>query len=111
MPDQTVDWAGRSNNTYTYHVHELGWRPNAGQNGNYIFAKVVGSVWNAVYVGQGDLQDRYDAAIKEGCVTAKGATYYHVHLSSNRAARLAEEQDIISGNSECTWPIGCNGHD
>lgn len=112
MPDDdSVDWPGQSGKTYRYDVHEVGWRPNSGQDGNYIFAKVVGGVWNAVYVGQGDLQTRYDAAINEGCVTNKGATHYHVHLNADKGTRQAEETDVINGNPECNWPVGCNGHD
>ena len=111
MPDKTVDWPGYSGKTYRYHVEKVDWRPNSGQNGNYIFAKVVDGVWNAVYVGQGDLQDRYDAAIKEGCVVTNGATHYHAHLNADKDARQAEETDVIDGNPECSWPLGCNGHD
>ena len=59
------------------------WRPSSGQHGNYIFAKAVNSVWQPVYIGQGDLQARYNAALREGCVTSKGATHYHEHLNSN----------------------------
>ena len=111
MSDDVVDWIGQSGETYRYHVHNFDWRPSSDQNGNYIFAKVVKGVWNAVYVGQGDLRDRYDDAINEGCVTRKGATHYHVHLNVNEDARRVEETDIINGNLECRWPVGCNGHD
>ena len=110
----TADWRGQSGKTYSYQVHDLNQRPTADEEGNYIFAKCVDYVdyaWKAVYVGQGNLQDRYDAAIKEGCVTRKGATHYHSHPNSNTDSRQEEEQDIIKGNPECQWPDGCNGHD
>ena len=103
-------WAGASGAGYEYAVHELPSRP-PNYIGNYIFAKVVNDVWHAVYIGQGNLQDRHDAAIKEGCVTQKGATHYHEHLNYDEIARKGEESDLIAGNPECEWPQGCNGHD
>lgn len=111
MADHTVDWPGLSGTKYTYHVNQLPWRPDADQKGNYIFAKVVNGVWNAVYIGQGILRDRYDAALQEGCVSSHGATHYHAHLNTNANARLSEERDLINGRPECIWPNGCNGHD
>ena len=108
---ETTTWRGASGKTYTYYIDKLPWRPKADQDGNYIFAKKINGVWHAVYVGQGDLQDRYDAALKEGCVTRKNSTHYHRHLNNDTSARRAEEDDIIAGNPECKWPNGCNGHD
>ena len=107
----TEDWKGDSGKTYRYHIQELPWRPDANQDGNYIFAKQISDIWHAVYIGQGDLRDRYDAAKKEGCVDEKGATHYHSHLNGNKASRTSEEKDLIAGNPECEWPTGCNGHD
>ena len=107
----TFDWPGASGQNHTHHYHPLPWRPNDRQDGNYIFARLVDRVWHAVYIGQGHLQSRYDAAMKEGCVNDKGATHYHVHINEGEAARKAEESDLIAGNPECNWPDGCNGHD
>ena len=103
-------WIGDSGNSYEYAVHELDWQPPS-YKGNYIFAKIANGAWHAVYVGQGNLQDRYTAAIAEGCVTKKGATHYHEHLNYDEDARRDEEGDIIAGNPECNWPVGCNNHD
>ena len=108
---ETTYWQGKSGQSYTYTVHPLSWRPGANQDGNYIFAKVVNGVWKAVYIGQGDLQERYDAALREGCVQMKSATHYHERLNNSVTAREQEENDLISGNPECEWPVGCNGHD
>ncbi len=111
MSDQH-DWTGASGKSYGYAVHELSWRPEADQDGNYIFAKKVGGIWLAVYIGQGDLQERYDDAMEEGCVTGKSATHYHEHLQSSRQARLDEEKDLIDGNPECHGEkCGCNGYE
>ena len=104
----TFNWRGASGSTYTYHIRSLSWIPDPGQDGNYIFAKLVNGYWHAVYVGQGDLRNRRDAAIRDGCVNRKGATHYHVHLNNDVAARRAEESDIIAGNPECVAPVGCN---
>ena len=111
MADNTTLWMGASGTAYTYYIEELPWRPRRGQTGNYVFASVKNGIWRPVYIGQGDLQARYDAALREGCVTNKGATHYHVHLNANRLARTAEERDVIGGNPSCQWPIGCNGDD
>ena len=105
----TVNWRGGSGQQYTYSVHDLKWVPAADQGGNYIFAKNVTNGWHAVYVGQGDLQSRRAAAIKEGCVTRKGATHFHCRLNGNQNSRLTEETDIIRGNPETVTPVGCNG--
>ena len=107
----THDWPGASGQTYTYYIHDLNWVPKADQDGNYIFARQEGGVSYAVYVGQGDLKSRRQAALDEGCVTRKGATHYHCHNNSDRNARLAEESDIIEGNPETKAPKGCNGVD
>ena len=106
-----ADWRGASGSSYTYTIHTMPWRPSSGQHGNYIFAKAVNSVWQPVYIGQGDLQARYDAALREDCVTSKGATHYYEHLNGNEPDRKQEESDLISGNPICKWPSGCNGHD
>ena len=107
----SVNWKGASGASYVYSVHKLPWRPAANQKGNYIFAKAVNNYWHPVYIGQGDLQERYDAALKEGCVRDKAATHYHVHTQNDKAARENEESDLIAGNPKCKWPEGCNGHD
>ena len=57
------------------------------QEGNYIFTKIVNKSWFPIYIGQGDLQDRYDAALEEGCVESMGATHYHVRSNGNKDDR------------------------
>ncbi len=111
LADDKLTWQGKSGSKYRYNVHEISWRPSKDQDGNYVFAKLEGDIWYAVYVGQGDLQSRYDAALDEGCVTRKGATHYHAHLNNDKDARIDEEKDIINGNPECKWPVGGNDHD
>ena len=105
---EKLSWRGASGKQYEYTRHNLEWVPAANQDGNYIFAKYSGNTYYAVYVGQGDLQDRRKAALDEGCVQTKGATQFHCHLNSSKDARLAEERDVLEGNPEAYVPSGCN---
>ena len=106
-----VYWEGKSGSQYPYASSELPARPSSNEEGNYVFAWKGTQYWHAVYVGQGKLRDRYDAAIKEGCVSEKGATHYHWRPNSSKSSRTDEEFDIIEGNPECKAPKGCNGQD
>ena len=105
-------WPGASGREYRFTVHPISDRPASRRVGNYIFAKQSSfGTWFAVYIGQGNLQERYDVALREGCVTDKGATHFHSHQNDDERSRRNEETDLIGGNSECWWPSGCNGHD
>lgn len=106
---QQVNWLGASGTIYSYFVYPIHERPPTNDKGNYIFAKrrPLGG-WDAVYVGQGELRNRYDAAIREKCVNRKGATHYHRHMNPIDVRREAEEADIIDGHPECRAPDGCN---
>ena len=106
MPSSS--WPGESGRLYPYEYAPLPARPLTNAEGNYVFAKRIGGVWFAVYVGQGKLRDRYDAAMREGCVARKSATHYHWHLNASGPVRELEELDIIRGNTECRAPEGCN---
>ena len=103
-----VDWPGGSGQQYTYSVYDLDWVPSANQDGNYVFARPAGAGWEAVYIGQGDLQTRSAAHLDEGCVTDKGSTSFQCHLNSTESARLAEEADMLDGNPVAYEPTGCN---
>lgn len=105
---QTCDWPGVSGSVYTYHVYDINFVLNAGQDGNYIFAKLVNGSWSPVYIGQGDLQSRRQAHLNDGCVTQKGATHFHCHLNGSEIKRLAEERDILANFPSAYRPTGCN---
>ena len=108
-----ASWRGESGTHYQFGEHQLPHNP-PDRTGNYIFAKRhPNGYWLAVYVGEGNLRDRYNAAIKEGCVTRKEATHYHFHTRNENLpyTRGKEESDIIEGNTECKHPRGCNGVD
>lgn len=107
----TVEWRGVSGSRYIYAVHDVFWRPATNQPGNYIFAKFVHGSWRAVCIGHGDLQQGHDGAMRDGCVTAKEATFYHAHVNEDEAARRLEANDIITRHLECRWPEGCNGYE
>lgn len=108
MATGTCNWPGASGKSYLYHVHDSNFDPNPKQDGNYIFAKFSNSKWQPIYVGQGDLKTRIAAAKSEGCVTRKGATYIHEHLSASETARKAEESDILTAHHISYAPTGCN---
>lgn len=107
----TEYWRGVSGQVYAYQVERMPFTPPPFKDGNYIFARQRNGIWYAVYVGQGDLQDRYGAAIREGCVIRKGATHYHWHENNSLDGRRTEERDVIKGNPECEGLNGCNGKD
>ena len=108
MSDEHWEWRGKSGAFYRYAVHELPYRPDPDSDGNYIFARFENGHWQAVYIGQGDLRDRYDGAFNDGCVTERGATHWHAHPQPDSALRKAEEADLIAGNIQCWAPNGCN---
>jgi hypothetical protein len=103
-----VEWRGASGEPYKYYVYDLSADLDPGQSGNYIVARRVSDGWEAVYVGQGDLHDRKNAAMNEGCVIRKGATHFHCHVNNDESGRLAEEADVLAGNPEAYTPRGCN---
>ena len=106
--DEISHWRGLSGETYAFHYAPLPWNPAPDQDGNYIFARYENGAWRAIYIGQGDLKQRYDAAMADQCVAMHGATHYHAHLNAELRLRLAEERDLIAGNPVCLWPTGCN---
>lgn len=105
---QTCVWSGASGKTYTYYVHDINFDPKPDQDGNYIFAKIVDSKWSPVYIGEGDLKDRKEAHLNDGCVTEKGATHFHCHMNDDKEARRAEESDLLGNYPQAYKPTGCN---
>jgi hypothetical protein len=99
-----IQWTGASGQTYQYWIHAIPFSFNAGQAGNYIFAKNVNGTWYAVYIGQtGDLGERFHDHHKRQCILANGATHIHVHTTpAGERARLAEERDLLAaGGATC----------
>lgn len=105
MSAQEVSWKGQSGKSYTYEIHPLE-ASFKNEPGNYIFARLAGRLWHAVYIGEtGDLGKRLANHNEEECVQRHGATHIHAHLSSsNKAERLAEEKDLTDAHNP-----PCNG--
>lgn len=61
-----------------------------------------------MYIGEGDLKERTEYRINEGCVIKKGATHIHAHLNSDNSDRLNEEDDLLKNHPESYTPTGCN---
>ncbi len=105
-------WEGESETPYKYWTLSLPCKLPKDWVGNYIFAKQLpnGEEWAAVKIGEGKLQDRYNCAQQEGCVSDKGATHYHFHTDheKHKQNRIKEEGDIIDSHPECMKPEGCH---
>ena len=108
MAEPEIYWTGASQKRYGYWSYPLLFTCNAGQNGNYIFTKVVNNVWVPIYIGQGDLNERINDPTHSECAAAKGATHVHVHTNSSEQDRLVEEADILANHPNAYAPTGCN---
>uniref|UniRef100_A0A6H1ZT14 GIY-YIG domain-containing protein n=1 Tax=viral metagenome TaxID=1070528 RepID=A0A6H1ZT14_9ZZZZ len=108
MATPEIHWSGASGQKYGYLSQKLPYSCDVGQNGNYIFAKIVNNAWVPIYIGQGDIDDRVNDPTHYKCSTGKGATHVHVHLTSNEADRITEEQDLLKGHPSAYAPTGCN---
>jgi hypothetical protein len=108
MTEPELHWTGASGKKYGYWSNELPYSCKPNQNGNYIFAKLVNNVWEPVYIGQGDINDRVNDETHYNCAVAKGATHVHVHTRSTEKDRIAEEQDLLAGHPIAYAPVGCN---
>jgi hypothetical protein len=111
MADQgSIVWLGGSGTQYTYWIYALPAGLGSGQDGNYIYSKIVNNIWVPIYIGQGDLGDRTDINNHHQslCLRRKGATHVHVHLNALEAGRTSEEADLLAGHPSAYEPSGCN---
>lgn len=108
MVNSELYWHGASGKEYRYWSKGLPYSCDPGQNGNYIFAKNVGGTWFAIYIGQGDINDRANDPVHYDCAIDKGATHVFVHTNSSESDRRAEETDLLNAHPEAYVPIGCN---
>jgi len=97
MTAQIVNWKGVSGKSYQYTVHalETNWNDVPG---NYIFAKLDGNRWTAIYIGETEsFAKRLPNHEKWPCVRRYGATAIHAHVNnSGTQGRRNEEQDLIA---------------
>ena len=105
---EEIIWDGESGKQYKFWIFPINHTFGANEVGNYIFAKREGSRWPAIYIGEGELQIRVAAAIREGCVTRKSATHIHANLINSERARKEVESDILAAHTEAYAPTGCN---
>ena len=101
-------WQGGSGEKYEFSVLPIDFSFKEDQDGNYNFAKKIDNVCYAIYIGEGDLKERTEFRINDGCVVKKSATHIHAHINSNETSRKLEEQDLLNGNEEAYSPTGCN---
>lgn len=108
MEQGKINWTGKSGSQYTFTIYSKDTKFNE-IDGNYIFAKRTTTGWDAVYIGEGDLNTRTQDEEHLKCAEQKGFTRYHVHVNKNETARKVEEIDLIQGNTECLVENrGCN---
>ena len=103
----TIDWPGASGRMYTYWFAAQMQNPSMKQvGGNYMFVTRKTDGWYPVYIGQTrNLNDRLTNHPELPCVILNGGTRLMAHTNSaGKAARLAEEADLISH-----WNPPCNG--
>ena len=108
MPEKqppTIRWKGQSGTEYLYYIYSKDTTFNAGQPGNYVYAKEgPAGYFTPVYIGQtNDLNERLCNHEQEGCCNRNGATHVHVHSNASEQARLGEEKDLI-----LRWKPVCN---
>lgn len=105
----TCDWTGRSGAVYKYWIYALPATFDAGQPGNYIYAKQNREGrWVPVYIGQGELADRATGHHQQRCIQQKGATHFHCHKTARESDRLSEEEDLLANYTNAYQPGGCN---
>ena len=108
MENLTVKWNGTKGREYPYTVYSIDVNFKADQQGNYIFCREMSNGgWEAVYIGEGLLNERISEHRKTGCVTRKGATHIHAHLNTKEKA-FNEETDLLLVHAKAYEPKGCN---
>lgn len=103
-----IRWTGASGRHYNFWKYEIGKGFKADAVGVYIFARKTSTGYDAVYIGQGILNDRLRTHENDGCVIRKGATEIHCCSVSTQEVRRQMERDLLAGNPEAYVPTGCN---
>jgi hypothetical protein len=70
--NNAVQWPGTQGRTYPFNVYPILTAFAANQLGNYIFAKLIGNAWHAVYIGEGDIKERTECHKREEKVHQMG---------------------------------------
>lgn len=105
----TCEWIGASETRYKYYIYRLPASFDPDQLGNYIYTKKSPEgKWIAIYIGEGDLNDRANYHHQIACIKRKGATHFHCHKNAVEGNRLAEEEDLLKHYTYAYTPTGCN---
>ena len=97
MSDDTCDWIGENKIRYTYKVLSpyVSWNAVPG---NYIFVRLAGRLWYALYIGETEnlwkrltpSHEKWRQALDHGM------THIHAHVSDpEKSVRMAEERNLI----------------
>lgn len=108
MANQKKYWPGASGRKYEFEIFELDVKFSKDVVGNYIFTKRTPFGWDALYIGEGILQDRIHDDVHRPCAIEKGATHIHAHLNKCEQNRKDEEEDLLALHTEAYTPTGCN---
>lgn len=101
-------WRGVSGTRYIFWAYKLPATLSAGQNGNYIFARMFHGKWIPIFIGQGDVGRELDDHPRSDCIRSKGATHFHAHKNPDERSRLAELSDLLAAYPQAYEPNGCN---
>jgi hypothetical protein len=106
----TCTWTGASGADYLYFIYPRHPEINAGQDGNYIYAKKNSEgKWVPVYIGEGDLSKRATSDHhRMTCIDSKNATHVHLRINGRKEDRRAEERDLLARYTNAHVPSGCN---
>ncbi|WP_430816354.1 hypothetical protein [Carboxylicivirga sp. RSCT41] len=108
MEKKIISWPGAYGKQYEFEIFDLDVIFPAGARGNYIFARRTPTGWDAVYIGEGILQERVQDVVHRSHAIKKGATHIHAHFNINEYSRKAEEEDLLTVHTEAYTPKGCN---
>lgn len=101
MTDRSAIWTGIDGSNYEYKVFSPDTRWND-VPGNYIFAKRVGTGWQALYIGETkSLKTRFENGHEKWQSARRhGATHVHAHTSNAaKSVRTREEGNLIENYS------------
>lgn len=103
-------WTGASGKVYRMEAFSLDTVVKPGISGNYVFGELNedGTKIRAIYIGEGNLQDRINFRIREGRVQEKGCNCFCAMINEDEDSRKEIEDDLLASNPNSNEPIGCN---
>lgn len=107
MANEIVNWPNGKGGTYPFHVFQIALF-HGNPKGNYIFARKVNNGWEAVYIGEGDINERIKDHVNNKPLIVKGATHIHIMEVNDKETSFQIETELLEGNTEAYEPTGCN---